>query len=78
MIQLGSLVPSARRLHLRWRIDPTAKNWPTGTAAVRYLATMTADLAAIARGHGLDVLSYLLDMARVEAENVSRPPDDLD
>ncbi len=48
------------------------------TAAVRYLATMTADLAAIARGHGLDVLSYLLDMARVEAENVSRPPDDLD
>ena len=48
------------------------------TAAVRYLATMTADLAAIARGHGLDVLSYLLEMARFEAENISHSPDEPD
>ncbi len=40
-----------------------------------YLAAITADLASIARGHGLDVLGYLLDMARVEAENVSRHAD---
>ena len=33
---------------------------------------MSADLASIARRHGLDTLGYLLDMARLEAENISR------
>jgi hypothetical protein len=42
------------------------------SAAANYLAAITADLASIARSHGLDVLGYLLDMARVEAENISR------
>jgi hypothetical protein len=27
----------------------------------------------IARSHGLDMLGYLLDMARMEAENASQP-----
>ena len=40
-------------------------------AAASYIATLTADLAAIARGHGLDTLAYILDMARLEAENVN-------
>ena len=44
-------------------------------AAAADLAANTADLAAIARSHGLDVLGYLLDMATVEAENVSRQAD---
>ena len=44
-------------------------------AAAAYLAAITAYLAAIARSHGLDVLGYLLDMATVEAENVSRQAD---
>ena len=39
----------------------------------RYVATLSGDLAAIARRHGLTTLGYLLDMARLEAENESRP-----
>jgi hypothetical protein len=38
-------------------------------AAANYIASMAGDLASIARGHGLDTLGYLLDMARLEAEN---------
>ena len=40
-----------------------------------YTATMCADLAQMARERGLDTLGYLLDMARLEAENLSRPSD---
>ena len=39
-----------------------------------YIATLSADLAAIARRSGLDTLGYILDMARLEAENHTRPP----
>jgi hypothetical protein len=45
----------------------------TGTSAVAiYVATMSADLAAMARRTGLETLSYLLEMVRLEAENVAR------
>jgi hypothetical protein len=40
-------------------------------AAANYIASLAADLATIARGHRLDTLGYLPDMARLEAENVS-------
>ncbi|MGD9921196.1 MAG: hypothetical protein AB7V13_07080 [Pseudorhodoplanes sp.] len=40
------------------------------TAAVAYIADMTGGLALIARRHGLHTLGYLLDMARLEAENL--------
>jgi predicted short-subunit dehydrogenase-like oxidoreductase (DUF2520 family) len=39
--------------------------------AANYIASLVADLASIARGHGLDTLGYILDMARLEAENVN-------
>jgi hypothetical protein len=39
--------------------------------AATYIASMTTELALIARRHGLDTLSYILEMARLEAENVS-------
>jgi hypothetical protein len=39
--------------------------------AATYIASMTAELALMARGHGLDTLSYILEMARLEAENAS-------
>ena len=42
-------------------------------ASADYIAAMTADLAAIARSHSLDTLGYVLEMARLEAQNVSRP-----
>jgi len=42
------------------------------SAAAAYVAAFTGELASIARGHGLDTLGYLLEMARLEAENLSR------
>jgi hypothetical protein len=41
-------------------------------AAAAYVAQLSADLATIARRHGLVALGYILDMARLEAENASR------
>jgi hypothetical protein len=40
--------------------------------AACYVATLAAELAAIARQHHFDALSYILDMARLEAENTNR------
>ena len=37
-----------------------------------YVATLSADLAAMARQHGLDTLGYLLEMVRLEAESDAR------
>ena len=43
---------------------------PAGrTAVASYVASITADLAVLARRNGLDTLGYLLDMARLEAES---------
>jgi len=44
----------------------------TRAEAAAYVAELAADLALVARQHGLDALGYLLDMARMEAENTSR------
>ena len=44
------------------------------TAAAVYIADLTGSLALIARGHGLNTLGYLLDMAKLEAENVKNGP----
>jgi hypothetical protein len=41
-------------------------------AAAAYVAQLSADLAEIARRHGLDALGFILDMAQLEAENVAR------
>ena len=40
--------------------------------AAAYIATLTGELASIARRNGLHTLEYLLDMAKLEAEQVSR------
>jgi hypothetical protein len=42
------------------------------SAAAAYVADLTADLARMARRHGLDALGYILDMVRLEAENAAR------
>lgn len=39
-----------------------------------YLAELTGELALVARRHGFDALAYLLDMAQLEAESVTRRP----
>jgi hypothetical protein len=52
--------------------DPEDGQGPADpAAAATYIASLAADLASIARGHGLDTLGYLLEMARLEAENTS-------
>ncbi len=40
--------------------------------SAQYIAQMSAELAAIARGSNLDLLAYFLDMARLEATNSIR------
>jgi hypothetical protein len=40
-------------------------------AAATYIASLTSALADLARQRGLMELSYLLEMARLEAEDVS-------
>lgn len=47
---------------------------PSGdrTTVANYVASMSADLASMARRTGLETLGYLLEMARLEAENASR------
>ena len=37
-----------------------------------YVATLSADMAAMARRSGLDTLGYLLEMVRLEAEGTAR------
>jgi hypothetical protein len=41
-------------------------------AAATYIATLTGELAGLARKFGHDTLAYILDMARMEAENAGR------
>ena len=51
-----------------FRSDDLARgvDWVPGEAA-HYIADLTAELAAIARGVKLDLVAYLLDVARLEA-----------
>ena len=43
------------------------------SAVASYVASLSADLASLARRNGLDTVGYLLEMVRLEAESVSRP-----
>ena len=64
-----------RRMLVRMA-DPTNGEQVVDRSAVAdYVATMTADLAAMAREHGLTLLGQLLEMARLEAEGQRHQPD---
>jgi hypothetical protein len=41
-------------------------------ATALYIGTLTAELAGLARRHGLDTLAYILDMARLEADQIAK------
>ena len=45
----------------------------TQAEAAQYIASMAGELSLLARHAKLDLVSYLLDMARLEADNASRP-----
>ncbi|MGO9849347.1 MAG: hypothetical protein ACLPKT_22900 [Methylocella sp.] len=56
-------------------------------AVAHYIASLAEELSRLAKNHELDALAYILDMARLEADQVSRryngrsgttPPSDLD
>jgi len=42
------------------------------TAAAAFIAEMSAELLEVARGHRFDHLAYLLDLAALEAKNLTR------
>ncbi len=44
----------------------------TPDSAAHYIATLTEELARIALRNGLDTLSYILEMARLEADQVAK------
>ena len=54
--------------------NPTTGNGDAASraAVASYVATLSADLAAMARKQGLETLGYLLEMARLEAESANR------
>ncbi len=52
--------------------QPTAGEPGDQVAVANYVATLSADLAIMARHTGLETLGYLLEMVRLEAENASR------
>lgn len=57
------------------RDDEKGTAQPTALDTARYIAELTDGMSVLARGAGLDVVAYLLDMARIEAEEtVQRGP----
>jgi len=53
---------------------PDQKESGDRTAVATYVASLSGDLANLARGSGLDTLGYLLEMARLEAESARQSP----
>jgi hypothetical protein len=41
----------------------------------RYIASMTEELARLAKGQELEALAYILEMAQLEASQISRQSD---
>jgi hypothetical protein len=69
-------LPSSSAAPARYGADG-AGSVPGGTASpadvARYIAEFSAELSCLAREAKLDLLAYLLDMARHEAVELSRP-----
>jgi hypothetical protein len=53
-------------------MKPIDKEPADRQAAATYIATLSGELARLARRFGYDALGYILDMARMEAESASR------
>jgi hypothetical protein len=50
--------------------ETTSTRSPGATAL--YIGTLTGELARLARRHRLDTLAYILDMARLEADQIAK------
>jgi hypothetical protein len=44
----------------------------TASAAAEYIAALAGELSQLARRHGFDTLSQLLDMVRLEADQAAK------
>lgn len=55
---------------------PTARAPADGgpVEAAAFVARAAGELAQLARQHRLDILAYLLDMAQLEAQEITRRP----
>lgn len=51
--------------------DEPGHDTPNPAQAAAYIAELSADLSKMARNHGHDALGYILDMARLEAQNIT-------
>ena len=49
---------------------PTSEETPDQAAHYIYIASLTQELAEIARRNGLDALRHILEMARLEADQL--------
>jgi hypothetical protein len=52
--------------------QPAAGDSGNRMAVASYVATLSADLSVMARRTGLETLGYLLEIVRLEAENLAR------
>jgi hypothetical protein len=52
--------------------DRPAEDLDDPAVLAAYVASLTGDLARLCQRQGFDTLSYLLDMARLEAQTLAR------
>jgi len=52
-------------------VDRTKAELTEPAAVANYVAAMTAELCMLAHHHGFEALGFLLEMARLEAENTA-------
>lgn len=52
--------------------DQSSTEFTEPAAVANYVATMTAELSMLAHHHGFEALGFLLEMARLEAENAAQ------
>jgi hypothetical protein len=62
--------------HMHKRTGGGAPPPESPIAAAIYIGTMAEELSQMARRHGLDSLRYILDMARLEADQIAKSAGD--
>ena len=55
-----------------WDERNGSNGYETPDSAAHYIATLTEELALIARRNGLETLGYILEMARLEADQITK------
>ncbi|MGA2895626.1 MAG: hypothetical protein ABSE22_22425 [Xanthobacteraceae bacterium] len=55
-----------------WDDSEGANGKETPDSVATYIASVTDELAKLARRNGLDTLGYILEMARLEADQIAK------